>query len=228
MHLRLYNWHMHWECERSQCRSHGQCRRFLKWMTQTRVDNKTVSYRYRSSNVRQIFGFTSQTSRSKVYKRKELVGYSMQQMYDVVADVDNYKSFVPYCNKSLVYQRTESSAKADVVVGFPPLCEAYTSNLTMQRPNLVKAECFDGRLFHYLQNYWGFSAGLKDVPNSCVIDFRVTFEFKSALHSQLSQIFFDLIVQQMESAFVREAQRRYGGASIKPLLLSLEKSWQRC
>lgn len=145
-------------------------------------------------------------------------------MYDVVADVDNYKSFVPYCKKSTVYKRTATEAKADVVVGFPPLYEKYTSNLTLQAPNLIKSECFDGRLFHYLQNYWGFSAGLKDVPQSCVIDFRVTFEFKSALHSHLSNLFFELIIQQMETAFLREAERRYGKGKIKSLLLALKKS----
>lgn len=148
----------------------------------------------------------------------------MRQMYDVVSDVDNYKLFVPYCKKSLVYDRKSNSAKADVIVGFPPLHEAYTSNLTLQAPHLIKSECFDGRLFNYLQNYWGFSAGLKDVPESCVIDFRVTFEFKSALHSHLSHLFFDAIVKQMELAFVREAERRYGPAKVKSLLLSLQKS----
>lgn len=148
----------------------------------------------------------------------------MQQMYDVVADVDNYKLFVPYCKKSSVYNRKPNSAQAQLVVGFPPLYERYTSNLTLQSPNLIKSECFDGRLFNYLQNYWGFSPGLKDVPESCVIDFRVTFEFKSALHSHLSHLFFDAIVQQMENAFVREAERRYGTARIKALLLSLKRS----
>lgn len=148
----------------------------------------------------------------------------MQQMYDVVADVDNYKSFVPYCKKSTVYNRKVKSAQAQLVVGFPPLYERYTSNLTLESPHLIKSECYDGRLFNYLQNYWGFSAGLKDVPDSCVIDFRVTFEFKSALHSHLSHLFFDAIVQQMEMAFVREAERRYGPATIKALLLSLQRS----
>lgn len=149
----------------------------------------------------------------------------MQQMYNVVADVENYKSFVPYCKKSTVYNRTATAAKADVIVGFPPLYEKYTSNLTLEEPHLIKSECFDGRLFHYLQNYWGFSAGLKDVPQSCVIDFRVTFEFRSALHSHLSNIFFDMIIHQMETAFLREAERRYGHGKIKSLLLALQKSW---
>lgn len=175
-------------------------------------------------NARQLFGFGEAVSKKKEYQRKELVGYSMQQMYDVVADVDNYNKFVPYCKKSTVYNRKPSSAQAQIVVGFPPLYERYTSNLTLQEPSLIKSECYDGRLFNYLQNYWGFSPGLKDVPESCVIDFRVTFEFKSALHSHLSHLFFDAIVQQMEMAFVREAERRYGQARIKALLLSLQKS----
>lgn len=148
----------------------------------------------------------------------------MQQMYDVVADVDNYKHFVPYCRKSTVHNRTENAAKADLVVGFPPLYETYTSNLRMCPPKCITSECFDGHLFNYLENYWGFSVGVKDVPASCVIDFRVTFEFRSTLHSHLSHLFFDAIVQQMEMAFVREAEQRYGKAKIKPLLLSLQKS----
>lgn len=148
----------------------------------------------------------------------------MQQMYDVVADVNSYKQFVPYCKTSRLYQQTGNQAKAEMVVGFPPLVERYTSDLKFQQPFLVKSECFDGRLFNYLQNYWGFSAGVKDVPNSAVIDFRVTFEFKSALHSKLSHLFFDLIVMQMESAFLDEARRRYGPPSIPSYLISMVKS----
>lgn len=149
----------------------------------------------------------------------------MQQMYDVVSDVDNYKHFVPYCKTSRVYQRNDNRAKGQMVVGFPPLHESYHCDLTFKEPHFVRSECRDGRLFNYLLNYWGFSAGVKDVPQSCVIDFRVTFEFKSALHSNLSHIFFDLIVQQMESAFFDEAQRRYGVPSIKSHVLSMTKSW---
>lgn len=161
---------------------------------------------------------------NKTFTFHQLNRYSMQQMYDVVADVDNYKLFVPYCKKSHVYNRKDNRATADLVVGFPPLCEMYTSNLQMTPPKCITSECFDGRLFNYLQNYWGFSEGVKDMPNSCVIDFRVTFEFKSMLHSQLSHLFFDTIVQQMEMAFVREAERRYGKSKIRPLLISRQRS----
>lgn len=145
--------------------------------------------------------------------------FSMDQMFDVVSDVEKYNKFVPFCTKSYVYSKQINSLKADLIIGFPPLTESYTSSVTFQRPNIVRAECTDGKLFNYLLNLWKFSPGLKDIPQSCVIDFHVAFEFKSILHTQLSLLFFDQLVKQMEEAFVREARHRYGEPVIKSHIL---------
>lgn len=143
----------------------------------------------------------------------------MDQMYEVVADVENYYKFVPFCKKSMVYNKKQGCLTADLVIGFPPLNEKYTSNVTMVKPNLVKAECDDGRLFSYLLNHWQFSPGVKDIPQSCVIDFSVSFQFKSAIHSQLANFFFDQLVIQMEKAFIDEAEERFGKPALKSTVL---------
>lgn len=119
----------------------------------------------------------------------------------------------------MVYNKKEGFLMADLVIGFPPLSEKYTSNVTLERPNLVKAECNDGRLFSYLLNHWKFSPGVKDIPQSCVIDFAVSFQFKSAIHSQLANFFFDQLVIQMERAFIDEAEERFGKPAIKSHVL---------
>lgn len=164
---------------------------------------------------RNLFDFTSLTNKRKEFTEKSLVGFSCEQMYDVVSDVENYYKFVPWCKKSLTYGKRQGFLKADLVIGFPPLNESYTSNVTMVKPNFVRAECVDGKLFNYLLNYWKFSPGLKDIPQSCVIDFHVAFEFKSTFHSHISHIFFDQLVKQMAEAFFYEAKNRYGMPSIK-------------
>lgn len=143
----------------------------------------------------------------------------MDQMYAVVADVENYYKFVPFCKKSMVYNKKDGFLKADLVIGFPPINERYTSNVTLSKPNLVRAECSDGRLFSYLLNHWRFSPGVKDIPQSCVIDFAVSFQFKSAIHSQLANFFFDQLVIQMEKAFIDEAEERFGKPAIKSHVL---------
>lgn len=116
----------------------------------------------------------------------------------------------------------DSFLKADLEIGFPPLTERYTSYVTMEKPFLVNAECKDGKIFHYLSTDWKFSPGLKDIPNSSVIDFELAFEFKSALHSQLANFFFDQLVKQMEVSFIKETQKRYGQAAIRSHILSTQ------
>ncbi|CAB3224692.1 unnamed protein product [Arctia plantaginis] len=156
------------------------------------------------------------SSRTREYSGRQLVGYTMEQMFEVVSDVDNYYKFLPWCKKSIVLQRNPSNLKADLIVGFPPINESYTSNVTLVKPHLVKAESMDSKLFYHMLTLWRFSPGLKREKQSCVIDFQITFEFRSALHSQLSNLFFDQVARQMEGAFIREAARRNGPATLKP------------
>jgi len=152
--------------------------------------------------------------RSKEYSETKVIGYSMEQLYDVVANVDDYKYFVPWCRKSEVFEKSESHARANLEVGFPPVSEKYTSVLTLARPNFVKSECLDGALFNHLLCIWKINQGPKNIQNTCSLNFYISFEFKSLLHSQLSALFFDEVVRQMVKAFEDRCKTMYGPSSL--------------
>lgn len=171
-----------------------------------------------NANVRRLYTSLDR-SRTKEYEGRKLIGFSMEQMYNVVADVEHYKSFIPFCKRSDVITKTKDGLTAELVIGFPPLHERYTSKVTLVHPRLVKAECTDGKLFDHLNTLWVFSPGLKNNSQTCVVDFSLSFEFKSLLHSHLSNLFFNEIVRQMEKAFVEEAKRRHGRPCIKTVRL---------
>lgn len=143
----------------------------------------------------------------------------MDQIYEVVSDVGNYRKFVPFCKKSDVIFKNNDCLKANLIIGFPPINESYTSKVTMVQPRLVRAECTDGKLFDHLNTLWIFSPGLKNNDQTCVIDFSLSFKFKSLIHSHLSNLFFNEIVRQMEKAFLQEARVRYGKPCIKTVRL---------
>jgi coenzyme Q-binding protein COQ10 len=135
-------------------------------------------------------------------------------MYTVVADIRNYKKFVPFCTKSVILSEEHNMVRANLEVGFPPIMENYTSVVSLCEPELVQAICRDGRLFNFLETTWRFNPGLKSNPQTCIIDFYINFEFRSALYSKVATFFFDQLVQQMEEAFIKEAQRRFGKESL--------------
>lgn len=138
----------------------------------------------------------------------------MEQMFDVVSDVERYQDFLPWCQESIILSKREGYITADLVVGFPPLFESYTSKVTMAKPHLIRAESSQGKLFREMITTWRFGPGLKGKPQSCIVDFSVDFEFRSALTSQLANVFFNEVVRTMEGAFYNEAKKRYGAESV--------------
>ena len=58
--------------------------------------------------------------------------YSPEEVYSVVADINKYKDFLPWCKESVVIKESNRHCVARLAVGFPPLVEKYTSFVTFQ------------------------------------------------------------------------------------------------
>ncbi|XP_050438885.1 coenzyme Q-binding protein COQ10 homolog B, mitochondrial [Adelges cooleyi] len=168
-----------------------------------------------------LFSSSNGGSNRRIYRDRKLIGYSPEQMFDVIQDTENYKKFLPFCRQSSVKVREDNYVKTFLEIGFPPIIENYVSHVTFKRPHMIKAECRDGNLFKHLITQWNCNPGLNNKPNTCIINFFVSYEFKSHIHSKLANMFFNELVKQMEQAFFDEAARRYGQPSIKAQPLKL-------
>lgn len=162
-----------------------------------------------------LVSYTTGTQQ-RIIVGRQMVGYSMDQVYEVVSDVKNYYKFVPWIRRSIVYIATPDYLRADLDVGIPPFNEVYKSHVTLIKPIMVKATCPEGRIFSSLNTLWQFSPGLKRNEQSCVVDFQMTIEFSSTIYSYLPNFFFNHVARRTEDAFLDEVARRNGPSSIQP------------
>lgn len=151
----------------------------------------------------------------RTYSEKRLIGYTREQLFDVVAAVENYHLFVPACRRSEVIQRSKSRVKAKLEIGIPPLLEAYTSNVRLEKPKIITASCVEGVLFKHLDTRWKFNLppSSHSPTEVCLLDFHVSFEFKTLLYARLAAPIFDEMVRLNVSAFLKRAEKLYGPAN---------------
>ncbi len=135
----------------------------------------------------------------------QVVPYTVDQMFELVADVGRYSQFLPWCAASKVRTRTETELVADLTIGFGPFRESFTSRVALERPDKVQVKYENGP-FRYLNNQWTFTP----VPNGCRVDFFVDFEFRSRLLQSAIGVVFNQAVQRMVNAFLKRAREIYG------------------
>ncbi|XP_072742288.1 LOW QUALITY PROTEIN: coenzyme Q-binding protein COQ10 homolog A, mitochondrial-like [Ciconia boyciana] len=148
---------------------------------------------------------------------RRVLGYSAEQMYELVANVGEYRLFVPWCSRSAVLSRRGQVLRAELEVGFPPFLERYGSEVFLGSRR-IRAASRDCRLFRHLETLWRFGPGLPDGrTDACSLDFSVSFEFRSAPHARLASLFLDEVAKRTVSAFEGRARALFGPqAAVRP------------
>ena len=139
------------------------------------------------------------------HSEQRFLPYPPDRLYDLVADVEDYPNFLPWCVALRVTSRTESTIRADMVVGFKMLREKFSSKVELTPKSRIDVEYLDGP-FKYLENRWLF----REKDDGCEIDFFIDFEFRSRLLRKVMEPLFHEAVRRMVRAFERRADERFG------------------
>jgi coenzyme Q-binding protein COQ10 len=146
------------------------------------------------------------------FSNRRRVAHRAEQMFDLVADVERYPEFVPLCQSLKIRQRTPHPdgtevVVADMVVSFKLVRETFTSQVTLDRPNLkILVEYLQGP-FSSLENRWVFEPSGDD---ACDVGFFIAYEFKSRMLAMLMGAMFDTAFSRLSAAFEKRADVIYG------------------
>ena len=145
------------------------------------------------------------------FSTKHRARHAAADMFDLVADVERYPEFVPFCRALKVRTRIPQQEGVEVVVANMTIAykfvhETFTSRVTLDRPNLqILVEYLEGP-FSRLENRWTFHA---TGERTCEVEFFISYEFKSRTFGLLMGSMFDLVFRRMAAAFERRADVIY-------------------
>lgn len=140
------------------------------------------------------------------YSENKILPFLPNELFDLVADVENYPDFVPWCVGTRVYGKKKTYIDADMMIGYKWVRETFTSRVHLIPYSEIDIEYKKGP-FRNLTNTWKFSpVGEK----SCEISFLVEFEFKSKFLEKLIGTVFTEAVHRMVTAFEKRAHELYG------------------
>ncbi len=132
--------------------------------------------------------------------------YRADQLFDLVADIERYPEFLPWCRAARVRKREGNVLIADMAIGWRMISERFTSRDVLQRPERIDIT-YERGPFKYLDNHWIFEA---QADGSCIVDFYVDFEFHSRFLQKAMMLLFNEAVRRMVRAFEERARVLYG------------------
>jgi coenzyme Q-binding protein COQ10 len=141
------------------------------------------------------------------HAEKRVLHHSPEQLFDLVADVERYPEFLPWCIGARIRSRRENVLIADLIIGFKGIRERFTGEVTLDRPGMRVDVAYRDGPFKYLNNHWIFRA---QPDGACEIDFFVDFEFRSRLLQRIIGLLFNEAVRRMVAAFEARADQLYG------------------
>jgi coenzyme Q-binding protein COQ10 len=141
------------------------------------------------------------------------VQHRAEDMYELVAAVEDYPLFVPLCSDLKVRSREHHGAHdvliANMTVAYKFIQETFTSRVTLDpRASQILVEYLDGP-FRHLENRWRFR---KVGEGVCDVEFFIEYEFRSRSLQLLMGALFDKAFRKFVDAFEARADTVYGTA----------------
>ena len=127
-------------------------------------------------------------------------------MFSLVADIERYPRFLPWCRSATVHARTPTVVTASLEIARGPFRKSLTTRNRMVDAERIDIELVDGP-FSHLDGRWSF-AGI--AARHCRVGLEMRFEVSNRILARMLAPWFEEAAGAMVDAFCRRACQVYG------------------
>ncbi len=134
------------------------------------------------------------------------VPYAPSKMFALVADVESYPVFLPWCAEARILGREADAIKARLTVAKGGIRQSFVTRNTHREFERIDVQLVEGP-FRRLQGAWSFSpAGM----HGCVVALHLEFDFANRLVALTFGKAFQSVAAHLIDAFCSRAGDLYG------------------
>ena len=137
-------------------------------------------------------------------KKTAIVFHPQIEMFNLVDQIENYPSFLPWCGSTQVIHRDSEITRATIEINFKGIKQSFTTENIKKSDQLMQIRLIDGP-FKHLSGSWMFN---KLDANSCQIELTLEYQFNNILLETLISPVFNIIANTFIDEFIKEANRR--------------------
>ena len=141
-----------------------------------------------------------------VVHKSVFLGYSAQQMFELVAAIEDYPKFLPWCGGVDIRERGENTVVASLGIHYHGVRQSFTTSNVNTPDTHIKMTLVDGP-FKALDGTWTFKLLRED---ACKVELDLHYEFSSVILEQLIGPVFGMIANSMVDSFCKRAETVYG------------------
>jgi coenzyme Q-binding protein COQ10 len=140
-----------------------------------------------------------------VHSIEKQLPFTAKELYDLVADIESYPSFLPWCSSARILERENNVVLADLMIDFKGVHGKYTSRVILdEEAGEISVELAQGPFKHLYQ-------GWKFIPchQSTLVEFDIDFSMRSKIMEKIVDMVFESMCAKMMNAFEQQAHKRY-------------------
>lgn len=128
-------------------------------------------------------------------------------MFDLVADVESYRHFLPWCSNSRLVSRGDRQLCGEIEVSRLGITQSFSTCNDLDPPGRMGIALHEGP-FRKLHGEWQFVALRED---ACKVILTLEFEFSGRLIDAAFGKVFHQVANSLVESFVVRAREVYGG-----------------
>ena len=126
-------------------------------------------------------------------------------MFDLVADVEKYPQFMPWCGGASIQARDEHGMQASITISFAGIRQSFTTRNEHDYPRQITFNLVDGP-FSELTGKWEF---IELSPDACKVVYTMQYAFSSRGLERVVGPVFNRIASSFIDSFTQRAQACY-------------------